>query len=101
MCKAKPINPEKLGVLHQYECCGQIISVRCSDMGVFIRMDDDFAKANGYESLTDMGNAIPSFGENLKRCVVNLDGFVWLHFDEESHDFFGVFTEVELNAQED
>lgn len=45
---------------------------------IYIRVDDSFAKANGYASLQDFKNKEPEFKKAFDECVKGKDGFLWV-----------------------
>lgn len=94
MKSAAPIKLEKLGTLTHVKCGNITLSIRCSEIGIYIRMDDEFAKGNGYNSIQDADKS-GLFNFPLNEITPAEDGYVWLYFDENSHDFFGISNTAE------
>lgn len=58
------------------------------ERALYVRMDDDFARANGYASLQDMKDKEPDVKAQLAKSVKQADGYVWLYWN--NGDCFGI-----------
>lgn len=55
----------------------------------YVRVDDAFARINGYASLQDFKDKQPEFKKQLDMCMKHKDGYVWLFLDMEMKEFLG------------
>lgn len=57
---------------------------------LYIRVDDAFARSNGYASLQDFKDKVPEFRKALGECVKGKDGYLWLYYNPEIDEFVGI-----------
>lgn len=58
------------------------------ERALYVRMDDDFARATGYASLEAMKAKEPELKARLDKSVKQADGYVWLYWN--NGDCFGM-----------
>lgn len=58
------------------------------ERALYVRMDDDFARATGYASLEAMKAKEPELKARLAKSVKQADGYVWLYWN--NGDCFGI-----------
>lgn len=58
------------------------------ERALYVRMDDDFARATGYASLQAMKDKEPDLKVQLDKSVKQADGYVWLYWN--NGDCFGM-----------
>lgn len=58
------------------------------ERALYVRMDDDFARATGYASLEAMKAKEPELKARLDKSVKQADGYVWLYWN--NGDCFGI-----------
>lgn len=57
---------------------------------VYIKVDDAFARCNGFNSLQHMKDAEPGFKKSCDECAKDADNVLWLLIDVDSHEYLGI-----------
>lgn len=77
-----------------YICNNWILFKIVKKKYVYMRLDDSFAKANGYASLKDMQDRDLDFKAQYDKAVKDKDGYLWALY--ENGEWFGM-NKTKLN----